>query len=71
MHLERHEMRGWVIDLVAKCPRCDPLPDCPVLAIRRSPLRERLCAVGKMPDLELDTILDHHRKCIAERSKTS
>jgi hypothetical protein len=71
MQTDRDVVRGWVIDLVAKCPRRNPLPDCPAIEIRRSPIRERVSLVEKMPDWEIDAILGHHRKCIAGQGRAS
>jgi hypothetical protein len=55
--------------LTVKCPWEEPLPSCPLNALREMPLPEKLIAVDKMSAEELDNIASHHEICLQKREK--
>jgi hypothetical protein len=67
MSLEEYEKRCWLIDLVANCNRRDPHPECACVGIRKLMLLERISAVERMSDHDVDTVLSRHCRCFTRR----
>jgi len=57
----------WLRGLVVECPMRDCADDCPLKNLRKHPLNERMEAVNKMSDEEIDKLLEHHKICIHRR----
>lgn len=61
--------RAWVKGLVMGCPFGDPLPDCPLEAMRKLPPAQRLRNVNTMTEEELAVIVSHHKDCLKKREE--
>lgn len=61
--------RAWVKGLVMGCPFDDPIPECPLEAMRKLPVADRLRRVNAMTDQDLAEIISHHKKCLEIREE--
>jgi len=59
--------RIWARGLLVECPFKIPLVDCPLKAVRRLPIKERIAKVDEMSDTVLDIVLAHHWECQKKR----
>ena len=65
----REETKLLVKKLTVQCPQEEPLPDCPLSALRELSLVEKLEMVDKMPLDQLENIVRYHDNCLQEREK--
>lgn len=69
--LEKAEKTTWLKGLLVGCPMQKACDDCPSNELRKMPLSERMKHVTKMSDEEIDSMIEHHKKCIQKRESTS
>lgn len=60
-------LKIWVKKLTLDCPLQDPLPDCPLIPMRKMPLAERLAAVDVMSEEKLRQVIRYHHTCMGKR----
>lgn len=68
-NIEFEDKKIWVKGLMIHCPMGESVKDCPGNKIRLLPIPERLRKVDKMSEIEIDRIVNHHLKCLAERER--
>jgi hypothetical protein len=57
----------WVQGLLIDCPFGTVLANCPAKALRSIPLGKRLGLVNEMDEAQIDSIIIHHKGCLAAR----
>ena len=62
-----NELKVSVKHLALNCPMKDPLPGCPLLALRKMPLGERATAVEQMNMETLQEVMRYHSICMRAR----
>ena len=62
---------AWIQGLLVACPMQKALDDCPANELRKLPLADRMRFVKKMSNKELDSVIEHHKKCIHKRENDS
>jgi len=67
MALEISDTRVWVKLLTHRCPFDEALIECPMREYRSRPMLERLAAVDRLSQGEVDRIVGRHRTCFAAR----
>ena len=70
MNFELMDKRIWVKGILVECPLGKPLTDCLANALRNLPLEELIKAVNNMTEDQLDSVIEYHNNCMAERLKT-
>ena len=63
--------RIWLMELLIDCPLEYSLDTCPAKELREMKLSERLKIIDEMSDDEMQSILEYHKKCLAERERQS
>ena len=59
----------WVKELLVDCPYDIPLANCILRSLRNESMNSRLIKINLMNNSELDSIISHHKKCLAIREK--
>ncbi|MBN2774806.1 MAG: hypothetical protein JXR31_11185 [Prolixibacteraceae bacterium] len=62
-----YNLRQWLFGLLIDCPMGKRLPDCPMNKYKGIPTTKKINLTFEIPKTELNSILLHHRKCLAER----
>ena len=57
----------FIFGLLVKCPEGEPMSDCPLQKYRTKSLEEKLLVAERFTENELDEIIAHHCKCVANR----
>ena len=61
------DKQGFVMGLIMGCPFITPVPDCPARELRQLSNREKVDALNRMSEPDLDAIIKHHNMCIGRR----
>lgn len=61
------DKRSWVKSLMLECPMGKSLNDCPLTVFRRLDIKNRMNAVNRMDDGEIEGIIQNHTECIRMR----
>ena len=69
--LEQADKIVWVQGLLVDCPLRKPLANCPAAELRKLTLTDRLKLAKTISEEQIDSIIAHHRNCIAERKGTN
>jgi len=70
-YLENTDKITWLKGLLVGCPMGKALDDCPVNELRKLLLADRIELIKNMSNVEIDSILEHHKKCITKRENKS
>jgi len=53
--------------LMVDCPMGKPLENCPLLDLRKLPLKTRMQLVDEMSEEKLEETISYHKQCLAKR----
>ncbi|MBC8191196.1 MAG: hypothetical protein H8E18_02340 [FCB group bacterium] len=59
----------WLKALMIECPLYSALPECPLAKYRSKPISERFHHVDHMGEELVDSIIDHHERCLSLREQ--
>ena len=65
--LTSEQRKAWVTCLSIDCPLENALDSCPVNAIRKMSVSDRVNSMHDISDEQIDKIMSHHQNCLRQR----